>query len=227
MRATVPDLLTFNGGYVDTAGYLALQGLFTAHVTGNFVTLGATLVHGSSGALAKILALPVFCVVVVLARTLSARVPAQSALNLLLGAKTALLFAAAALALSAGPFTNADTAGAVFTGMSLVAAMAVQNAVHRIHLSKSPPTTLMTGSTTQIMMDLADLTTGRLSPEDRSAAAPRSARLFRSVWVFALGCGLAALVYARGGATVLVVPPAVAVVTLIKSRSLVRASAEG
>ena len=27
----LPTLLSFNGGFVDTAGYLALQGLFTAH----------------------------------------------------------------------------------------------------------------------------------------------------------------------------------------------------
>lgn len=227
MRATVPDLLTFNGGYVDTAGYLALQGLFTAHVTGNFVTLGATLVHGSSGALAKILALPVFCVVVALARLLSARVPGDSALNMLLGAKIALLLAAAVLALATAPFGNADTAGAVFAGMSLVAAMAIQNAVHRIHFPKSPPTTLMTGSTTQIMMGLADLMARRLTPEDRSAAVTRATRLIRSVCVFALGCGLAALVYARVGATVLVVPPVVAVVTLVRSRLLAQASSGG
>ena len=44
------QLLSFNAGYVDTAGFLALGGLFTAHVTGNFVTLGATLVHGTAGA---------------------------------------------------------------------------------------------------------------------------------------------------------------------------------
>ena len=39
-------------GYVDTAGYLALQGLFTAHVTGNFVTIGASLISGTSGTVA-------------------------------------------------------------------------------------------------------------------------------------------------------------------------------
>jgi uncharacterized membrane protein YoaK (UPF0700 family) len=39
-RHAVVGLLSLNGGFVDTAGFLGLQGLFTAHVTGNFVTLG-------------------------------------------------------------------------------------------------------------------------------------------------------------------------------------------
>jgi len=29
-------MLSFNAGYIDTSGFLALQGLLTAHVTGNF-----------------------------------------------------------------------------------------------------------------------------------------------------------------------------------------------
>jgi hypothetical protein len=46
--AALPVLLSVTAGYVDTAGYVALQGLFTAHVTGNFVTLGASPVSGTS-----------------------------------------------------------------------------------------------------------------------------------------------------------------------------------
>jgi Protein of unknown function (DUF1275) len=53
-------LLSFNGGFVDTAGFLGLQGLFTAHVTGNFVTLAAALVLGTHGVVVKLLALPEF-----------------------------------------------------------------------------------------------------------------------------------------------------------------------
>jgi hypothetical protein len=75
MKPTLPTLLSFNGGYVDTAGYLALQGLFTAHVTGNFVTLAAALIHGTSGVIAKLLALPVFCVVILLTRLVSFNLP--------------------------------------------------------------------------------------------------------------------------------------------------------
>src|SRR5258707_10956040 len=70
-KATLPLLLSLNAGYVDTAGFLALQGLFTAHVTGNFVTLGASLALGTSGATAKLLALPIFCAVVIAARLIN------------------------------------------------------------------------------------------------------------------------------------------------------------
>jgi len=48
MKPRLPILLSVNGGYVDAAGYLALHGLFTTHVTGNFVTLGAAWVLGTS-----------------------------------------------------------------------------------------------------------------------------------------------------------------------------------
>jgi len=59
-RWALPLLLSFTAGDVDTAGFLALQGLFTAHITGNFVTLGTSLALGMPGAVAKHLSLPVF-----------------------------------------------------------------------------------------------------------------------------------------------------------------------
>src|SRR5580700_9232647 len=132
---TLPLLLSLNAGFVDTAGFLALQGLFTAHVTGNFVTLGASLVLGTSGAVAKLLALPVFCVVVMTVRLLGSTLSRREfpALKILLGVKIILLILGAALALYFGPFSNGDAWQAVVTGMVLVAAMAIQNAVHRIH----------------------------------------------------------------------------------------------
>jgi len=95
----LPLLLSLNAEFVDTAGFLALQGLFTAHVTGNFVTLGASLVLGTSGAVAKLLALPVFCVVVMAVRLLSSALSQREfpALKILLGLKIILLIVGAAL----------------------------------------------------------------------------------------------------------------------------------
>jgi uncharacterized membrane protein YoaK (UPF0700 family) len=151
MKPTLPVLLSINGGYVDTAGYLALQGLFTAHVTGNFVTLGATLALGASGAIPKLLALPVFCIVIVVTRLLTAGLSAtrRPVLRTALAVKVALLGVGAAMAITLGPFRDADGWSALLTGMTLVSAMAIQNAVQRTHLGAVPPTTIMTGNTTR------------------------------------------------------------------------------
>jgi uncharacterized membrane protein YoaK (UPF0700 family) len=81
MKWPVALLLSVLGGYVDTAGFLALQALFTAHVTGNFVTLAAALVTGTSGVVAKLLALPVFCVVVAIARVVGNLLGARDTLR--------------------------------------------------------------------------------------------------------------------------------------------------
>jgi uncharacterized membrane protein YoaK (UPF0700 family) len=212
-RPTLPTLLSFNAGYVDTAGFLALHGLFTAHVTGNFVTLGASLVTGTTGAMAKLLALPVFCLVVALVRLLRyalirrKRPVLRTMLMLML-----LLIAGAALALYFGPFPNGDSVSAILTGLTFVAAMAIQNAVQRVHLSHAPPTTLMTGTTTQVMLDLADKFHG-VSAEQKVAIDARLARMVTNVCVFALGCGGGALFFDLFSVKCFVVLPVVALLT--------------
>jgi hypothetical protein len=65
---SLPIALAFVAGFVDTCGFVALAGLFSAHVTGNFVLLGASLVLPHAGELAKLLALPVFVVAVAATR---------------------------------------------------------------------------------------------------------------------------------------------------------------
>ena len=44
MKPRLPALLSINGRDLGTAGFLALHGPFTAHVTGNFVTFAAETV---------------------------------------------------------------------------------------------------------------------------------------------------------------------------------------
>src|SRR5712671_376077 len=158
----LPLLLSLNAGFVDTAGFLGLQGLFTAHVTGNFVTLGAALVLGTHGVVAKLLALPEFVLVVALVRLAGAALAARRwpVVRLLLAAKVVLLIAFFVLAVTLGPFADSDAPAALLTGFAGVAAMAVQNAVQRIHLASLPPGTLMTGNTTQAVLDTVDLMRG-------------------------------------------------------------------
>jgi uncharacterized membrane protein YoaK (UPF0700 family) len=215
MKPTLPILLSINGGYVDTAGYLALQGLFTSHVTGNFVTLGATLALGTSGAIPKLLALPVFCIVIMATRLLTTGLSATRwpVLRAILVVKVALLVVGAVLAITLGPFRNGDGWSALATGMTLVAAMAIQNALQRTHLGAIPPTTIMTGNTTQMMIDLADLVRGA-TPEQQLLIRPRLHRLCTGIVAFAAGCAAAALAYALYGVWCFLVPPVVGLCAL-------------
>ncbi|OWJ68959.1 YoaK family protein [Inquilinus limosus] len=226
MRPTLPVILSLNAGYVDTAGFLALQGLFTAHVTGNFVTFGAAVALGTTGAVAKLLALPVFCLVVIGTRSLAYGLEGTglNPLRAMLVLKLILLAAGAALAIRLGPFPDGDAWPAIVTGMVLVSAMAIQNAVHRIHLASAPPTTLMTGTTTQIMIDLADLLHG-VAPDAAGAARSRLARMSAAVIAFALGCGAAALAFVLVGEWCFAVPPVIALIsTLLAGASTSKAS---
>ena len=97
--------------------------------------------------------------------------------------------------------------------MVLVAAMAIQNAVHRVHLGSAPPSTVMTGTTTQIMLDVADKIYPRAGEEDSSDS--RLVRMSTNLLVFAIGCGAAALSYSRLGVWCFVVPPAVGMLSLV------------
>ncbi|HVQ82572.1 MAG: DUF1275 family protein [Pseudolabrys sp.] len=206
-RLTVAALLSFNGGFVDTVGFLGLSGLFVAHVTGNFVTLGAALVLGSHGILNKILALPEFIAVIALARLAGgvARRRGWPALRIMLTTEVILLAAFFGLAVTFGPFENADRPLALLTGFAGIAAMALQNALQRVHLASLPPTTLMTGSTTQATIDAVDLLAGTAAG-DAPAVRTRLSRMAMSVLLFAAGCAAGALLFWLAGFWCLAVP---------------------
>jgi uncharacterized membrane protein YoaK (UPF0700 family) len=226
MRWSLPTVQSLTAGYADTSGFLALKGLFTAHVTGNFVTLGSSLVFGTAGALAKTLALPMFCVVVLLTRLLAIRleVSGRPVFRSLLRLQVLLLTVVAVLAAWLGPFEDADQWPALVLGMTLVAAMAMQNASHRTHLAHAPPSTIMTGSTTQIMLDLAEMVHGPPSAVD-AATRTRFKRMTVSVAVFAAGCGLAALLFLEAGKWCFCVLPALGIATLMMRTEIAAADA--
>jgi uncharacterized membrane protein YoaK (UPF0700 family) len=110
----------------------------------------------------------------------------------MLGLKVVLLAVAAVLAVRFGPFSSGDSGAALATGLVLVSAMAIQNAVQRIDLSSAPPTTVMTSTTTQIMIDIVDMAQS-MPNEKRRIARARLARMpasivfsFRRCWASAV-----------------------------------------
>jgi len=206
------QLLSFNAGFVDTTGFLGLQGLFLAHITGNFVTLAATLVMGTHGVLAKVLVLPEFILVLALGRLGVARMKARGRpiLRVALAAMMCALLAFFVLAVVFGPFPDSDAPLALITAFAGLTAMAMQNAVQRVHFASLPPTTLMTGNITQAVIDAGDLI-WKLEPVDAAAVRARLVRTLRGIISFACGCALAALLYYFFGFWCLAVPVAVGV----------------
>lgn len=146
-------------GYVDTAGFIQLAGVFTAHVTGNFVLAGAALggdrVHGVAERLTLV---PIFMASVIGASWLG-RLAARRGWPVV---STVLVAEALALALYVAlgfGFRDALHAGAagvplLLTGGAAVVAMGIQNALMREGLKALLPTTVMTGNLTQLSLDL-------------------------------------------------------------------------
>src|SRR3989442_14623389 len=60
----LPAVLSTTAGAVDVIGFLALGGLFTAHITGNVVIVAAHYVTGGFSQIGPLLADPVFIAVI-------------------------------------------------------------------------------------------------------------------------------------------------------------------
>ena len=207
--ATAAALLSFVAGFTDTVGFVALFGLFTAHVTGNFVLLGAALIRSHNGLLAKFLALPVF-IAAVSASTMYVRTcerqrrPALAVLTLM---QMLLLTGFSLAGIAASPVTDADAPLAVLAGLLGVCAMGVQNASARLLLADLPPTTVMTGNVTQFAVDVTHLLRRPLAA-DAAMVRSRVVRLAPPVLCFAAGAAAGALLYHACGFSALLVPVA-------------------
>ena len=118
------------------------------------------------------------------------------------------------LAITLGPFPDSDVPAALLTGFAGIAAMAIQNAVQRVHFAGMPPTTLMTGNTTQATLDAIDLMRG-VGGEQTVAVRARFYATIRSILFFAAGCAVAAVLYAWIGFWSLALPVAVGAASAI------------
>ncbi|MDM8356880.1 YoaK family protein [Pandoraea communis] len=189
------SILAFVAGYVDVVGFISLFGLFTAHVTGNFVMIGVDIAGDSTGLLAKLLALPTFALAVAATRLTESRMVrnSQSAPPLLLFAEATALALFMIAGLHASPISAPDTPVAIVAGMLAVVALGIQNALSRTSLSDLGPTTIMTGNTTQIVIDLVDLPSA--SEGERKAIRGRLKKMVPALAGFASGAALGALGY--------------------------------
>jgi uncharacterized membrane protein YoaK (UPF0700 family) len=220
-------VLAFIAGYVDVVGFVSLFGLFTAHVTGNFIMIGVDVTGNEMGLLAKLLALPAFVLAVAATRLAEVRIAraGRSPVAPLLIVEASLLALFMAASLHAAPVTDPSAPAAILAGMLAVTAMGIQNALSRTALLDLGPTTIMTGNTTQIVIDLVDLPTS--SGTQRDAIRRRLRKMGPALAAFALGAILGALAYARLSVWCVLLPTALLVAISIPAWRRGQASAAG
>ena len=209
--------LGFLAGYVDTLGFLALFGLFTAHVTGNFILIGAALADPSrSSVLLKFLAFPAFVAGVVLARILTVLVERRgaAALRPALLLELLLLLGFMVFGMAAAP-VGADAGPLAMTaGLLGAAGMGVHSATSRLLLGHLAPTSMMTGNVTQLVIDAVDLLRGADDP----GLKVRFAKFLWPLAAFAVGCAAAAFAYRWFGFAGLALPALILAALLVSEK---------
>jgi uncharacterized membrane protein YoaK (UPF0700 family) len=200
----ISALMAGTAGFVDTCGFVALFGLFTSHVTGNFVLIGATLASPRPGILAKLLAFPEFILVVAATqlvlhhRKRSGRDPVR----LVLFGEAVALTLFLGLGAWAMPVHDADSAVVLLIGLFGVGAMAIQNVASRTVFASHAPTTVMTGNVTQTVMDAVEL----VMSADAAPAKARLRKMLPPVCGFAIGAIAGGLGFVHLGFWCLIAP---------------------
>jgi uncharacterized membrane protein YoaK (UPF0700 family) len=216
MQASLRTLLilSFIAGFADAATFTHLYGLFSSHVTGNFVLLAASIGFGPrANDLLKILSFPVF-IAAAFGATLyydHRRPPSDDLLDAaLMRFSAGLLIAGGLIAML---FAKASSGGVVSTGDAIaglitVAAMGIQNALQRLGGHLGAPTTVMTGNVTQMTVSTArKLFPSAHIPEHISAQ--RTSSLFQLLWIsaaFFIGCLTASALTLLFGLSSLIFP---------------------
>jgi uncharacterized membrane protein YoaK (UPF0700 family) len=211
----IPGILSVIAGSTDVISFLALSGLFTAHITGNLVVLAAHIVTGGQAHVAAMLSVPVFVAVLGLTRFLAAALGwiGVPTLRPLLLIQFLLLAGFLLLCVAIGPGFDPQSKLAVIAGMLGVAAMAVQNALVQISLRGAPSTAVMTTNLTRFMMDFGEVLLGH-DPKTIAEARARAMHTWPAVAGFAAGCALGAACEARFGLWSLALPTGLALLAL-------------
>jgi uncharacterized membrane protein YoaK (UPF0700 family) len=201
-------VLSTTAGAVDVIGFLALGGLFTAHITGNVVVAAAHYLTGGFSQVGPLVALPVFVVVlgaVTVASVATERAGYGSCRGLLV-VHAGLLAGCLGLGVAFGPFVDADRPMALLVSMLAVAAMATQSALVKLVLPGAPSTAVMTTNTTQLIVDLCAFARWSREPDDLARARRRASLTFPCVVGFVAGCAAGAALEVHFGLWALVLP---------------------
>ncbi|MBD2177955.1 DUF1275 domain-containing protein [Pseudanabaena sp. FACHB-1998] len=201
-------LLSWVAGFVDTSAFIILFGLFTAHVTGNIALAGSSFVSSDAETtITRLIMLPTFVVTVALTSILAryARRQQWCVFGVLLTAEAIALAIFLTIGTTLSPALLLDVQEELILpiGISGVIAMAIQNALMkeaRGVFKSYIPTTVMTGNTTQLTIDVVQFCSAKLAKEqnevtklEAAESLERIGRFVPTIVGFALGGLLAAV----------------------------------
>ena len=213
--------LGFVAGYVDTLGFVALFGLFTGHVTGNFVLIGAEMAHPQGGPLLlKVLAFPAFVLGVVIARLMIGAL-IKRGVHALVAAywlQMTLLLAFMVVGYLASPIGAEPSTMSIAAGCVGAMAMGTHSGSGRLLLSHLAPTSAMTGNVTQLIIDSLDVLTGKAN----DAIRQRCVKFLWPVLAFGVGAVGAAFAYRYAGFGAMFLPIAILAYLIFLERGSVR-----
>lgn len=211
----LPFILSVVAGSTDTSAFLGMNGLFTAHITGNLVFLAAHVVAGDPAVLSYLLAVPVYILILLLTSILASRLERRGFETLRPLLSLELLLLAALLVLFSTFRVRFDTNSmlAVTIGMCGVAAMAVQTALVQIALPTTPSTTVMTTNVTKLVVAFVQVLEGG-NPSTRETVRRSIFQLTTVIVGFITGCALGAAADAAWGLWSLGVPAVLVILAI-------------
>jgi uncharacterized membrane protein YoaK (UPF0700 family) len=205
---SLPVLLSFVAGYVDSCTFLGVFGLFVAQVTGSFVLIGAQLIENGPRVLASVMG-PLAFFIAAGATAAVTRVAERHRTDVLpaaLAVEAALLAGLLALWVVSSPMEGPDAAAVLPVTMLGLSAMGVQSALVRLRMPGSPSTNVMTTNTSQFAIETADFVLAwrrrRTSTDPESASEyantkKRMATLFKVLISFLCGTLAGAAAYTK------------------------------
>ncbi len=219
---TTAFILSFVSGFVDTAGFIALGGVFTAHVTGNFVLAGASIVRSNTeGIFVKLIMFPIFVAAVGATYLISCALEKKhkNALFYLMILEAIFLFAFAVTGFYFQPtaLIKMTESQVILTGALGVIAMAIQNSYMKQHLGHLSMTTVMTGNVTQFSTDLTKLIFGvfhrHAETESSSEIGARMKKVGSAILGFLFGAIGGAVLFINFGLLAGLLPFALVLIT--------------
>ncbi len=172
-------LLSWVAGFVDTAAFIILFGIFTAHVTGNIALAGSAFASSDpQTTVLRLLMLPTFMLSVVGTSLLArfSRKQGWAVLPVLLSAEAIALgiFMVVGLQFSATLIIDVQDELIFPIAVAGVIAMGIQNALMKEAAASFTgyfPTTVMTGNFTQFTIDIVQYFSAKLSKSSETTKA--------------------------------------------------------